>query len=134
MLTNMSHSTRVRGLKCLKDKVVDTVIDVALYTSAWIEMFKDWRNQTNEFVALYTSAWIEINRSRRYLGFYLVALYTSAWIEMTVDVGIFFPQPVALYTSAWIEMYHLGYFCRKARTSHSTRVRGLKYLCLRKLN
>ena len=54
-----SHSTRVRGLKWPIPKTLNVMIQVALYTSAWIEI-KSQRVDTAAAVALYTSAWIEI--------------------------------------------------------------------------
>ena len=62
-------------------------------------------------VALYTSAWIEISSSLASMALVSVALYTSAWIEIR-QKGSNIPvkQPVALYTSAWIEIHS----CRRS--------------------
>ena len=61
----------------------------------------------------------------------LVALYTSAWIEITVSIVIGLSIPVALYTSAWIEIRHALLETEEWSMSHSTRVRGLKWLLKR---
>ena len=55
-----SHSTRVRGLKFVVQirRIGERV--VALYTSAWIEIWWDNGVLTSNQVALYTSAWIEM--------------------------------------------------------------------------
>ena len=55
-----SHSTRVRGLKFHIRRCSYGTYHVALYTSAWIEIFHFLLFQTVTLVALYTSAWIEI--------------------------------------------------------------------------
>ena len=61
-----SHSTRVRGLKL------------------------DWLlgNEVANEVALYTSAWIEIATLLSPYALVIVALYTSAWIEMPPTSGM----------------------------------------------
>ena len=58
-------------------------------------------------VALYMSAWIEIYRTREELNKYKrqVALYMSAWIEIYQSVDLPVQYNVALYMSAWIEIY-----------------------------
>ena len=56
----LSHSTRVRGLKYATAPQYTKTFDVALYTSAWIEIEVDSNDEQIESVALYTSAWIEI--------------------------------------------------------------------------
>ena len=58
--TALSHSTRVRGLKCYTAADTAVLAEVALYTSAWIEMLILIMIPLNLLVALYTSAWIEI--------------------------------------------------------------------------
>ena len=80
-------------------------------------------------VALYTSAWIEIDLNGSTLVASIVALYTSAWIEMLRCDQYDCESAVALYTSAWIEMPGAKYAARLFG-SHSTRVRGLKYYFL----
>ena len=56
--------------------------EVALYTSAWIEIMYDGSGSFTDYVALYTSAWIEIVCGFRSKKRPRVALYTSAWIEI----------------------------------------------------
>ena len=56
----LSHSTRVRGLKFFWCYICDAGSDVALYTSAWIEIANSCSLNGRYGVALYTSAWIEI--------------------------------------------------------------------------
>ena len=125
-----SHSTRVRGLKWLIIHPDIKSRQVALYTSAWIEISAHQAPGTTPLVALYTSAWIEINPPKNYWfpklsrtlhecvdwncdktthAFkYTVALYTSAWIEIGNPFKSAWNLCVALYTSAWIEIYPLS--------------------------
>ena len=145
-----SHSTRVRGLK-YPTLILSHICDnVALYTSAWIEIqlgFNgiikkvmshstrvrglkflkfEWRLK-NESVALYTSAWIEISQhplpqpTSQTSHSTRVRGLKSKYIPVIVPSGF-----VALYTSAWIEII-LKTSNGNSKTSHSTRVRGLKY-------
>ena len=94
----------MRGLKSLRTNSEISPSEVALYTSAWIEIVRlDMVNQRID-VALYMSAWIEID------AFGLNATSIT----------------VALYTSAWIEIKHYECQIRIRYPSHSTRVRGLK--------
>ena len=78
----MSHSTRVRGLKYKKIRLIKPLNHVALYTSAWIEIMIFGYSYASIKVALYTSAWIEIFVILGMVGGSRVALYTSAWIEI----------------------------------------------------
>src|SRR5699024_493360 len=80
--TVWSHSTRVRGLKY--GESMNELMDdgVALYTSAWIEIFVMSGSISISSVALYTSAWIEIFLVPPSPVSFPVALYTSAWIEI----------------------------------------------------
>ena len=82
-------------------------------------------------VALYTSAWIEMLQPycRHFLR--LVALYTSAWIEIIAFLNSTDEDTVALYTSAWIEISLYPCYQVRGTSSHSTRVRGLKSSKLR---
>ena len=84
----MSHSTRVRGLKYSYLPDFNAPGAVALYTSAWIEIATAGVFRHNGSVALYTSAWIEISSVSRISSLMFVALYTSAWIEI-------FPNPIS---------------------------------------
>ena len=59
-----------------------------------------------------------------------VALYTSAWIEIMLIFMMDSRFSVALYTSAWIEI-SLNSASDMSGSSHSTRVRGLKFLTIR---
>ena len=77
-------------------------------------------------VALYTSAWIEIACNACARRTRLVALYTSAWIEIDGYLDDVTKEQVALYTSAWIEINTELRRKRRKTRSHSTRVRGLK--------
>ena len=101
----LSHSTRVRGLKCLRFLTRRTSGSVALYTSAWIEILFRGYVWLSASVALYTSAWIEIiNGSKASRGLSRRTLHECVdWNSRRTrckSAG----QRVALYTSAWIEM------------------------------
>ena len=78
-------------------------------------------------VALYTSAWIEIWRTGNVRRTPCVALYTSAWIEIKGWMHACAAGRVALYTSAWIEISNTPELLINTSKSHSTRVRGLKF-------
>ena len=102
-------------------------VDVALYTSAWIEITPyphppwhrncrtlhecvDWnhpigRHVKLELVALLVSAWIEITRTIEWLGNGNVALLVSAWIEIAIIRCKAMLLIVALLVSAWIEIW-----------------------------
>ena len=73
----------MRGLKYSGIKINKHVRIVALYTSAWIEIFHMITPSLDSLVALYTSAWIEIVVFFNRDSSASVALYTSAWIEMS---------------------------------------------------
>ena len=72
----------MRGLKFTTVIVNAVRREVALYTSAWIEISKTFISRPYVAVALYTSAWIEILALNQEAVFSQVALYTSAWIEI----------------------------------------------------
>ena len=55
---------------------------VALFTRAWIEIYKPVFNVVNWKVALFTRAWIEMNLYSLVDGQTYVALFTRAWIEI----------------------------------------------------
>ena len=63
------------------------VRDVALYTSAWIEIGSSTSSSHPSEVALYTSAWIEMIAVLSTRLLLCVALYTSAWIEISCGAG-----------------------------------------------
>ena len=63
MHDQVSHSTRVRGLKSFARVVNGGPNVVALYTSAWIEINDNYNIYLTVNVALYTSAWIEIEQA-----------------------------------------------------------------------
>ena len=67
----MSHSTRVRGLKLEGRSRAAVYSYVALYTSAWIEIWSHIRHiAVWQLVALYTSAWIEIDEKTELCNLY----------------------------------------------------------------
>ncbi len=59
--------------------------DVALYMSAWIEIYRPLESVIERNVALYMSAWIEIYRPLESVIERNVALYMSAWIEISIE-------------------------------------------------
>ena len=73
-----------------------TFSDVALFTRAWIEIYKPVYNVVNWKVALFTRAWIEIVYKGLSLYIFLVALFTRAWIEIQKNKGsgIFHRRPL----------------------------------------
>ena len=84
----------MRGLKYSFFSPPSSINEVALYTSAWIEIPKAPRLVNAAYVALYTNAWIEIYISEPVSQGFYVALYTSAWIEManTQDAECYDPS------------------------------------------
>ena len=59
-----------------------TLIPVAPYTGAWIEILAVNNNDRTADVAPYTGAWIEIPSFMQLFSLVAVAPYTGAWIEM----------------------------------------------------
>ena len=57
-------------------------------------------------VALFTRAWIEIIAALNALLKYSVALFTRAWIEIDCVLCCYVLAEVALFTRAWIEIYN----------------------------
>ena len=100
---DVSHPTRVRGLKF-----------------HFVQSFvKNW------IVAPHPGAWIEIEarrRIRRHEG--AVAPHPGAWIEILIIRVVNFACRVAPHPGAWIEIIHTH---THTHTSHPTRVRGLKF-------
>ena len=89
----LSHSIRVRGLKCYIAIANLRAIKVALYTSAWIEIWLVL--QFNRYAPLSHSIRVRGLKSQYLIPLlinFLVALYTSAWIEIVrkrhVDTSI----------------------------------------------
>ena len=60
------------------------VINVALFTRAWIEIKKLLENKKKYDVALFTRAWIEIDSVLYCHVLAEVALFTRAWIEIAL--------------------------------------------------
>ena len=127
-----------------------TAFPVALYTSAWIEIPSAIRIDSIIDVALYTSAWIEMPYACITQSSMSVALYTSAWIEMTVSWSVTWmsrcrtlhecvdwnlqlgPKAVSRLRRTLHECvdWNIALWKNKQHMirSHSTRVRGLKFL------
>ena len=112
-----SHSIWVRGLKWARRNRSWGSRLVALYMSAWIEM---WLFSIFSFVSMSHSIWV------RGLKFFpgkfhdhclRVALYMSAWIEIFSVYLSFKLCKVALYMSAWIEIKQI----RNNGFSHQSR-------------
>ena len=121
-----SPSLRGRGLKSSVKQPICAINDVALFTRAWIEIWRIWQCHPSHHVALFTRAWIEIysvlychvlaERRPLYegvdwnIGEYdevssmLVALFTRAWIEIFQILAFKSYILVALFTRAWIEI------------------------------
>ena len=101
------------------------ILQVALFTRAWIEIKIYFVVGNVVDVALFTRAWIEIDNQKRQGSDFRVALFTRAWIEITTGFIKTFPKKVALFTRAWIEI--LSSPSEVARKmSPSSRGRGLK--------
>jgi len=81
-MLDMSHPTRVRGLKFLGEQIRWQSSSVAPYTGAWIEIAKSTIDGLVQEVAPYTGAWIEIFITSQSLNPKNVAPYTGAWIEI----------------------------------------------------
>ena len=56
-----------------------------------------------------------------------VAPYAGAWIEIVKQGYVTADTPVAPYAGAWIEISITASSSARFKTSHPTRVRGLKY-------
>ena len=140
---SVSPSSRGRGLKyCVVLNFAD-VINVALFTRAWIEIVSlvklhpicscrplhegvDW-NTFSEYifrqrvVALFTRAWIEIIFISPLWWYNRVALFTRAWIEILCRQHQQLCHKVALFTRAWIEINITTAFLWKAKVALFTR-------------
>ncbi len=105
----LSRSSRARGLKPLNLDKIFFILQVALFTGAWIETSSTlMRKESKHRVALFTGAWIEtfvtlteeeqgdLSRSSRARGLKQqdghlfqdlgrVALFTGAWIETYIN-------------------------------------------------
>ena len=116
-----SHSTRVRGLKSLAHPKHWPKQNVALYTSAWIEIslrqkyfHRTFRRTLHECVdwninPLLNPSGKHLSHSTRVRG--LKYWRNKRWTKTS---------KVALYTSAWIEMVcqHVGRYPLDGRTLH----------------
>ena len=80
----MSPSSRGRGLKYLMFLASVFVIEVALFTRAWIEIRNLVKSTNVILVALFTRAWIEIFFAIKNSTCHTVALFTRAWIEINI--------------------------------------------------
>ena len=125
----MSHSTRVRGLKYFFSDFIFSISEVALYTSAWIEISTasrprqrkssrtlhecvDWNNSVTK---------ADFNSARRTL--HECVDWNSEWYWSSKMVRRSHSTRVRglKYQRVHECIYHFR--------SHSTRVRGLKYWC-----
>ena len=147
-----SHPSRVRGLKFVSFFISLTVIIVAPFTGAWIEIANCLMRRLTSWVAPFTGAWIEITICPLWTGrLRRVAPFTGAWIEMSLHFRTLCPNSsshpsrvrglkseetaagpagtqVAPFTGAWIEISSWQRrCCRSNRASHPSRVRGLKF-------
>ena len=104
-----SHPTRVRGLKHQHNENSYQRYLVAPHAGAWIETDVAYAPATGDGVAP----------------------HAGAWIETMLDCDIDGLPVVAPHAGAWIETRMLLTACTPIRTSHPTRVRGLKPAGLR---
>ena len=100
---DLSHPSRVRGLKSEIDADNTKRNAVAPFAGAWIEMSLDVANYLGDTVAPFAGAWIEMHRN---------------WFLCRVD-------SVAPFAGAWIEINSMT-FKTYVLPSHPSRVRGLK--------
>ena len=84
-MTDVSPSSRGRGLKCNVGILLINKFVVALFTRAWIEMAQARCFIWYFAVALFTRAWIEIRLKKQLPHCDDVALFTRAWIEITTS-------------------------------------------------
>ena len=129
LTASKSPSLRGRGLKSHTLSMLTVNMTVALFTRAWIEMYRRREIVSAMRVALFTRAWIEIDcfLSFAHSGI-IVALFTRAWIEirgMRITTNF---HSVALFTRAWIEMGACLAGEYNVCKSPSLRGRGLKFV------
>ena len=111
----MSPSSRGRGLKSSSLQDFFNVVNVALFTRAWIEI-----NHQPFFWLLF---WSPSSRGRglKYYAFTVlgkqlsVALFTRAWIEISLFENKASWNNVALFTRAWIEILSPTHLSRVGR-------------------
>ena len=143
-----SLPSRERGLKSDYVHAVQTLIAVAPFTGAWIEIGSCKGQRSPDTVAPFTGAWIEISPPCTGPWSCRVAPFTGAWIEIrrsraalesawslpSRERGLKFRSShlsasrcsVAPFTGAWIEIAPIS---RTAATMMSlpSRERGLKW-------
>jgi len=78
----LSHPIRVRGLKYNPSQFLQSILDVAPHTGAWIEIHHPLCLSWSVGVAPHTGAWIEMLYSFLFEPPPLVAPHTGAWIEI----------------------------------------------------
>ena len=105
---NMSHPSRVRGLKYINPRISFGWKRVAPFTGAWIEIANSFSQRC-----------LKKSHPSRVRG-----LKYS-----TIDISIR-QRVVAPFTGAWIEMRCFSTTLAPVLTSHPSRVRGLKYILL----
>ncbi len=77
-----SHPLWVRGLKSVKSSDVKTIIYVASFMGAWIEIARAIIASFLVLVASFMGAWIEILSWVNLYQMVKVASFMGAWIEM----------------------------------------------------
>ena len=82
----MSHPSRVRGLKWVRNAGRGRRKMVAPFTGAWIEISPiTYIRDNTDVVAPFTGAWIEIGAGTGAFVGGAVAPFTGAWIEITLE-------------------------------------------------
>ena len=149
MRTVLSHPSRVRGLKYRILCVYYTTYCVAPLAGAWIEMATicvaeamlrkshpsrvrglkyqpAGRRRLPEQVAPLAGAWIEMRDLFLLFRCVVVAPLAGAWIEMPPQRLGRLNLRVAPLAGAWIEILRKSGIISGTKTSHPSRVRGLK--------
>ena len=121
-----SPSSRGRGLKCFSSRCV-SVLNVSPSSRGRGLKFKRWHfSHTLEAVALFTRAWIEMYKVYQNLRNTAVALFTRAWIEIA-PYSATIAAPLSPSSRGRGLKLHLDGLSRGSWSSPSSRGRGLKY-------
>ena len=99
-----SPSSRGRGLKSEVAKMLPGIVNVALFTRAWIEIARTDFLPDNLVSPSSRGRGLKSIVRKKDGKYYVVALFTRAWIEILEILENRQAQYVALFTRAWIEI------------------------------
>ena len=87
-----SHPSRVRGLKYWEDSEGFNILQVAPFAGAWNEISQKYDITITDKVAPFAGAWIEIFSASRGFKASKVAPFAGAWIEICTRWWAFYKE------------------------------------------